>query len=59
MTQKEFNKIQKNNYIWAIFGGIICILGLTNANYNKGLIAGVEKMESYINNKNSYDESIK
>ena len=59
MTLKEFTKIQKKNYVLAIFGGIVCILGLTNASYNKGVIAGAEKMNDYINNENRYSESTK
>ena len=44
MTVKEFKKVQKINYVTGIIGAIICIWGLTNASYNKGVVAGASKV---------------
>lgn len=36
----DFNKMQRHNYLLATIGAISCVIGLTNASYNKGVIKG-------------------
>ena len=36
----DFNKMQRHNYLLATIGAIACVIGLTNASYNKGVVKG-------------------
>ena len=55
MTIEHFKKIQKRNYAAGIIGAIFCIWGLTNASYNKGVVAGASTVLDQENIK-SYDD---
>lgn len=44
----DFNKMQRHNYLLATIGAIACVIGLTNASYNKGVVKGANHGADYV-----------